>query len=137
MEGLMSFREKGAWVQIVAILLVYGFYGAQLLGSTPTPMGAIVMLIGSTILMILISIAGHTAIAMFSRPEGVDERDQLVALRGTRNGFHALAAGVWCVIFLAIASPRPVLLAYAALGAFVLAELVRLVSQVVYYRTGA
>jgi hypothetical protein len=133
----MSFREKSAWIQIVAIVLVYGYYGLSLLRAAPTPLGAIATLIGSTILMIIISVVGHVAIAIGQKPEGLDERDQLVGLRSARNGFHALAAGVWAVIFLAIASPNPIYLAYAALGAFVLAELVRLASALVYYRTAA
>ena len=133
----MSFREKSAWFQIAAIVLVYGYYGLSLLRGAPTPLGAVAMLIGSTMLMIIISVAGHIVIAIGQRPEPLDERDQLVGLRSTRNGFHALAAAVWAVIFLAIASPNPILLAYAALGGFVLAELVRLASQIVYYRTAA
>jgi hypothetical protein len=133
----MSFREKSAWVNLVAILLVYGFFGWQLWGAQPTRIGAISLLIGSTILMIIVSIVGHIAVSIGQRPEAVDERDVLVGLRSARNGFHALAAGVWAVIFLAIASPNPILLAYAALGAFVLAEIVRLISALAYYRTAA
>ena len=133
----MSFREKSAWIQIIAIVLVYGYYGLSLLRAAPTPLGAVAMLIGSTILMIMVSVAGHIAIMIGQKPELLDERDQLVGLRSTRNGFHALAAAVWAVIFLAIARPDPILLAYAALGGFVLAELVRLASQLVYYRTVA
>jgi hypothetical protein len=133
----MSFREKSAWINLVAIVLVYGFYAWRLWGAPPTRLGAIAALIGSTILMIIISVTGHVALAIGRRPEAIDERDALVGLRSARNGFHALAAGVWAVIFLAIASPNPIFLAYAALGAFVLAEVVRLASSLVYYRAGA
>ena len=134
----MSFREKSAWINLAAIVLVYGFYAYGIWGAPPTRLGAIAVLIGSTIGMIVISIAGHIAIAIGQRPEVVDERDMLVGLRSARNGFHALAAGVWTLIFLAIALPGPpILLAYAALSVFVLAEVVRLISALVYYRTAA
>jgi hypothetical protein len=133
----MSFREKSAWINLAAIVLVYGYYGWRLWGAPPTPMSAITLLIGSTILMIIISIAGHIAAAIGQRPEMVDERDVLVGLRSARNALYALSAGVWAVIFLAIASPNPIFLAYAALGAFVLAEVVRLISALAYYRAGA
>ena len=134
----MSFREKSAWISIVAVVLVYGFYGLRLLHAPPTQMGAVAMLIGSTFLVIVINVIGHVAAAAWSqRREHPDERDRLIGLRSTRVAFHALAAGVWGLIFLALASPRPVLLAYAALGAFVLADIVRLGSQLVMYRTQA
>lgn len=133
----MTFREKSAWVCIAAILLVYGCYAFKLWGAPLRPLDAIGALVGSTVLMILITVAAHIAIALRTRPEKLDERDQLVALRSARNAFYVLATGVWAVMYLAIASPQPILLAYAAMSAFVLAELVRLASQVVYYRLGA
>ena len=133
----MSFREKSACVSLAAVVLVYGYYGYRLWGAPATRLGAIELLIGSTILMIIISVVGHLALAIHQRPEMLDERDVMVDLRSVRNGFHALAAGVWATIFLAVAVRNPIFLAYAALGAFVLAEAVRLISQLVYYRTGA
>ena len=57
-------------------------------------------------------------------------------LRGSRNAFRAMAAGVWCVLLLTIAQQPPGLLFYALLGVFALAELVRLGSQLFYYRFG-
>jgi hypothetical protein len=130
----MSFREKSAWISIVAIVLVYGFYGLRLLNHEPTRLGVVAMLIGSIMLTIVISVAGHVAVAR--RSEKPDERDHLIDARSTRFGYHAMAVGVWGLIFLALAGPSLALLAYAALGAFVLAELVRLASQVAMYRLG-
>jgi hypothetical protein len=106
----------------------------KLLGHEPTRLSVVAVLFGSTILMIVVSIIGHIAVAR--RQEAPDERDRLIDARSTRFGYHAMAVGVWGVIFLAIAGPQPALLAYAALGAFVLAELVRLSSQLVMYRLG-
>lgn len=131
----MSFREKSAWISIVAIVLVYGFYGFQLLHRVPTRLGVVAMLIGSTILMIIVSVVGHILVAR--RVEIPDERDRLIDARSTRFGYHAMAAGVWGLIFLALAAPQPAVVAYGALGAFILAELVRLGAQLVMYRRGA
>jgi hypothetical protein len=131
----MSFREKSAWISIVAIVLVYGWYGSRLLhnhAAHAAHPGLVAMLIGSTILMIIVSVIGHVLVAR--RPETPDERDRLIDARSTRFGYHAMAAGVWGVIFLAVAGPDPAILPYAALGAFVLAELVRLGAQLVMYR---
>jgi multisubunit Na+/H+ antiporter MnhB subunit len=115
----MSFREKSAWISIVAIGLVYGFYGLQLLHHAPTRLGFAAMLVGSIMLTIMVSIVGHVAVAR--RREKPDERDRLIDARSTRFGYHAMAVGVWGLIFLALTGPPPALLAYAALGAFVLA----------------
>src|SRR5665213_2246031 len=132
----MSFREKSAWISIVAIVLVYGFYGFRLLHAPQARHPPFVaMLVGSTILVIIVSVIGHVVVAR--RRETADERDRLIDARSTRFGYYAMAAGLWGVIFLALAGPQPALLAYAAFGAFVLAELVRLASQVVMYRVGS
>jgi len=129
----MTFREKSAWISMVAIVLVYGFFGFKVMHAPPTRAGVVVALIGSTILVILLHIIAYAA-AVKSRKERPDERDALIALRGARFGYYALAAGLWCLIFLALAAPPPAILAYAALGAFILGAMARLASQLVMYR---
>ena len=73
---------------------------------------------------------------MSAAPEKPDERDLIVNLRGSRNAYWAMAAGAWCVLLLTIAQQPLGLLFYALMGAFALAELVRLGSQLFYYRFG-
>jgi hypothetical protein len=130
----MAFREKSIAAQMAAILLIYGFYGVRLWGKPLTPIGATAALISITILVILINVASHIAIRIYSKPEPPDERDQAIDLRGSRNGYAALAAGVWGVLFLAIGHVPYDQLFYAIMGVFALAELVRLGSQLLYYR---
>ena len=132
----LTFREKSLTAQIAAILLVYGWWGAQLWGRPLSPVGAVGALIGLTVLMIVISVASHIALALWRLPEQVDERDALVAMRGARNAYYALGAGVWCVLMLAIAASPFSVLFLGLSGAFALAEVVRLASQLVYYRLG-
>jgi hypothetical protein len=130
------FREKRLVAQIVAIFAVYGFFGVRYWGLPFTPITATTVLIGLTTLMVVISIAFHAAIRIGATPERSDERDLLVDLRGSRNAYRALAAGVWCVLLLTIAQQPLGLLFYALMGTFALAELVRLGSQLFYYRFG-
>jgi len=130
----LAFRERSIVAQMAAILLVYGYYGIRLWGKPLTPIAATAALIGITILMILILIAAQIAIRLYSRPELPDERDRIIELRGSRNGYAALAAGIWGVLLLAIAHVPYDLLFYAIMGIFALAELVRLGSQFFYYR---
>jgi hypothetical protein len=132
----MTSREMSLSAQIAAIVLVYGFYGVQLWGQSLTPVTAVATLIGITVLMILINIAAHITIALYAGRQRIDERDRVVTLQGTRNAYRALSAGVWCVLLLAIARVPNLYIFYAILGAFAFAELVRLSSQLVYYRMG-
>jgi hypothetical protein len=135
-----TFRELSLAAQMAAILTVYGAYAARFWGLWRAPLPlltGVTTLIGITILMILIGIAAHMAIALYVKPERIDERDQVIALRGTRNGYRVVAVGVWCVILLVIAG-RPSGLTFCALMAiFPVAELARLGSEPYAYRFGA
>jgi hypothetical protein len=137
----MSFRQKSLAAQMIAILLVYGFYGArfyqaQLWRLPLTTVPAVATLIGIGILMILIAVVAHVAIAIRTRPELPDERDSAAELRGARNAYRALAVLVWCILLLSLMHSSHAVLFYAILAAFALAELVRLGSQLLYYRFG-
>lgn len=140
-----AFREKSLVVQILSILAVYGFFGARLWGFwdepslSPASASAIVVfaLIAITICMIVINITAHVALAFHARPETPDERDRMIGQRGSRNAYGTLAVGIWCVLYLAIAGVPHGALLYAIMGVLALAELVRLGSQLAYYRLGA
>jgi hypothetical protein len=135
-SNIAAFREMSIVAQIVAIMAVYGFFGVRYWGQRFTPVTATGVLIGMTTLMIIIGIVSHGAIRIWAGPEKPDERDLLVNLRGSRNAYRAMAAGAWCVLLLTIAQQPLGLLFYALMGAFALAELVRLGSQLFYYRFG-
>lgn len=143
--AIATFREKSIVVQIVSILLVYSYFAVRLWGfwdylptsaTVASAVMAIGALIGITVCMIIIGVAAHIALAMFSRQETLDERDRVIGLRGSRNAYGALTVGIWCILFLAIAGAPHGALFYAIMGAFALSELVRLGSQLVYYRLG-
>jgi hypothetical protein len=128
----MTYREKSAAASIAAILLGYGLYAVRLLGAPLTSFHAVAALIGSTILVVII----HVVFTIKARPEAVDERDRIVGLRSVRNGYYVLAACLWGVAMLALTGRPPVLLAYALVAGFAVAEVVRYASQLIYYRTG-
>ncbi len=139
-----TFREKSIVVQIVSILAVYAFFGVHLWGFWDQPSmssaaaGATVVfaLVGITICMIIIVIASYIALIFYARPETPDERDRVIGLRGSRNAYGVLTVGIWCVLYFAITGVPHGALLYAIMAAFALAELVRLGSQLFYYRVG-
>ena len=140
-----TFHEKSIVVQIVSILAVYAFFGVHLWGFWDQPSmssaaaGATVVfaLVGITICMIIIVIASYIALIFYARPETPDERDRVIGLRGSRNAYGVLTVGIWCVLYFAITGVPHGALLYAIMGAFALAELIRLGSQLLYYRLGA
>jgi hypothetical protein len=135
----MSFRQKSIVIQIASILLVYGFFGARAWGYWNRPASglvSVVLLVSVTICMILISIVGHIVISIRTKLEKPDERDQIVSLRGFRNAYQAVAIGVWCTLFLAIVNVPHGLVFFVLMGMFAVSELVRLGSELFYYRLG-
>lgn len=138
-----TFREKSIVVQIVSILAVYGYFGVHLWRFWEQPASppalaitAITAYVGITICLIIIGIVAAVALAIVARAEATDERDRAVEIRGWRNAYGALAAGVWVVLLLVIADVPGGALFYTIMGVFALAELVRLGSQLLYYRLG-
>ena len=66
-----------------------------------------------------------------------DERDELIALKGSRNGAYVLAAGVFFALCAAVFIPGNFAFTHLLLGFWVLAQLVEIGSQLVMYRRGA
>jgi len=133
----MTFREKSIAIQIAAILLVYGFYGIRYWGQPLTGAGgAVGLVVGITISMTVLTVIAHVVLAGRLRQERLDERDRVIRLRGSRNAYHVLTMTNWCVLALILTNTRHGLLLLAVLGAFALAELARLGSEMLYYRLG-
>ncbi|HEV7690875.1 MAG TPA: hypothetical protein VGO52_08640 [Hyphomonadaceae bacterium] len=132
--ALATFREKSAAVSVAAILLIYGWATVGVLQAPLELEGAFGFLVGTSVMMIIVMALSHTVLAILREPEKQDERDKLVGWRSTRNGYVVMTVGVWAVLALVFAQAPLGVLAYALLGLFVLAELVRLASELVYYR---
>lgn len=134
-----SISEKSALLTLAAVLLVFALYFVDTVGSSPE--GAIAAFINAVILLVVIMVAGHIAIALFHSPHGeldspADERDHEISRRSLRNAYYALAAGFWCMPVL-IALPLPTQLALQCwLLLLVIAEVVYQGSIIRYYRAG-
>jgi hypothetical protein len=138
-EPASSFREKSLVIQIGSIVIVYGYFGVHLWGAPLTPPAAIGALIGITASMIAINVVAHVAVAIYTGAAGIertDERDREIDLRGTRHGYHVLAAAWFAVLLLVIAQAPFAWLFLVVLAAFALAEIVRYGSMLAAYRLG-
>jgi hypothetical protein len=137
----MSFREKSALVTLVVLLITaLGYAGLALRYPPPHVAVVAVSLVGAMILftgiMILSQISLVIAVGFREASRPSDERDRMVMLASRRNAGWVGVMGLWLILGLAVTSAPHLIIAYAAIGLFVLAELVLYGSELVYYRRG-
>jgi hypothetical protein len=149
----MSFQEKSVWGSLIALVACSIYYFARVLemyseGGTVDPGRAGELGISLLVAMIVIEIVYHSVLAGTTGSEESDERDRWIETRASRNAYVALGVGAFAVaghLFGAshFESHRyadftaPFAVANLVLFAMALAELVKYVSQIVYYRIGA
>lgn len=147
----LSYQEKSIIGTLAAMLIVYGNY---FLGSISrwrggvTADGEVGRLLWTLALLAVIEVAYQIAMAVVDRPMPKDERDQMIDAKATRNAYGVLAVSIVMlmghVIFAemlpGLAWPAipltPFILVQAMLGALVLAEVVKGVTQLYHYRAG-
>ena len=147
----LSFREKSLWASLIAILVVFSPYFAinfsHLLTGDPEISDTFVAIgtfVAAVLFLVVIMVVLHILIALSTRYEDEDERDRFIELTATRNAHWVLSVGVWVTLAAPGASaigwlpPMSTLLfAHLIFAAFVLAEVVGIVSQLIQYRRGA
>jgi hypothetical protein len=149
----MSFQEKSVWGSLIALAGCSIYYFARVLGmyregSTVDPSGAGALGISLLVALIVIEIVYHSVLAATAGSTESDERDRWIETRASRNAYVALGIGAFGVavhLFGAsyFESPRyadfvtPFAVANIVLFAIASAEVVKYISQIVYYRTGA
>lgn len=139
----MSFREKIHWVALVGLMLGFGWYFLSYpwaIAGTPQGMYAGVwMLLPVTIIFLVPMIAGTAFFAIRTPDEAnlkEDERERTIHLRGTHAAYYPLVLGVWANIFAMINGLNYGWSVNILMATLVLSELVRVGSQLYYYRRG-
>jgi len=135
-----SFEERSVWLQLFSMVLVLGGYFVMAWrmssqGVTALP-SYVPMFAGVVILMVIVLVSGHVAVAIASRPDGRDERDRLIEWRAESNSGWLLATGVLAGITAMVLSVPNLWTAHLLLFSLFLSEVLKLVLQVVYYRRG-
>jgi len=135
----MAWREKTAWITLVAMVLTYGAY-FTLVSGVPLSTLTMLELFGAVTVFQVIAVVIVTAVlAALSSDEALakpDERDRAVARRGASIAYFVLMAGVITVGVVMPFRDAGWRLTNAALFALVLAETVRYLTVVVSYRRG-
>lgn len=140
----MTFEEKSLWLRLAGLLIAYGAYfrlvGQTLWGDSATPdlePQHAVLFLGTTVLLIVILVAGHLAILVFDRHAQQDERDRQIALKGSQIGALLLASGVFAALCAAVMTQGNAIVAHVLLGSWILAESAGIVARLVLYRRGS
>lgn len=134
----MTFKEKSAAATLLGLVAVYGgYFWNALRWSADTPMAAVsAALIGTVVTLVVMLIVFHIVVAAFDRKAKEDERDHRIELIGERNGSYIVGFGAVCAILALLAEWRPVHVIHLLLGAMVLSEIVKIVTQLILYRRG-
>lgn len=136
----MTYQEKGAWLMLAILSLVYGIYAWQIyqmggLDQVPRPLAWIAILATTIVLAVSLTL-GHILLAIFgpkNAMEPEDERIKLINLRAEKIGSMALGA---CMVFIMLVSMArgDVLMAHMALASLIICELVTHICVVTFFR---
>jgi len=136
----MPFREKSAWISLLSVLAIYGYYFVSLARSDRHAAAGFGGLLGTIVALVIVQTVLNIAVAIYKPKEAKaprDERERLIDLRSTRCAYAGLATGVAFAIFFAGFNPPIVFNANALLFILVTAEALRNACQIVQYRRGA
>jgi hypothetical protein len=147
----LSYQEKSIWGSLLAMVVVYGYYFAAVLRDAGQPEfdgGSLGRLVFAVIAIVVIEVVYHIVLALETKPDPKDERDILIECKAYRNAYFLLAAGAFLVIGCVIMANlvrdtaptrimlTPFITVNLVLLAMVLAELVKFLTQLFYYRWG-
>ena len=137
----MSFREKSAWISMLSMLAIYGFYFWSVIQAGPQPGGFhFGGLLTTIIALVVVQVVLTVGAALFSPKDASaprDERDKLIELRAMRVAYAGLATSVAMACFFGAFDPPILFNTNALLFILVTAEILRSACQIIQYRRGA
>jgi len=137
----MSFREKSAWISLLSMTGIYGFYFWSVIHTGPhTSSLRFGGLLSTIVTLVIVQVVLTTAVAIFRPSEAKaprDERDKLIELRAMRVAYAGLATSIALACFFGAFNPPIVFNTNALLFILVTAEILRSACQIIQYRRGA
>ncbi|MEM7433039.1 MAG: hypothetical protein AAF351_14050 [Pseudomonadota bacterium] len=142
----MSFQEKSAWGLLFGIFLVSFFYfpsAISIVQHSGNPIALIAVSAIGVIALVAIEVIYHVVIV--AGGDESDERDKLIELKAERNAGFALGFVLFVLVghivlnevFAAREQLTALLIAVYVIAAITFSEIVKLLSQIGYYRVGA
>ena len=137
----MSFREKSAWISMLSMLAISGFYFWSVIHAGPQPGGFhFGGLLVTIVALVVVQTVLTVAVAISTPKEAKaprDEREKLIDLRAMRVAYSGLATGIAFACFFGAFDPPILFNTNALLFILVTAEILRSACQIVQYRRGA
>ena len=137
----MSFREKSAWISLISILLVAGFFFLHVPWTlTPSHSPRLVWgLLYCIIALVVIEVAAHLVVAIRA-PEDAsapkDERERLIDLKAIRVAHYVYVIGSLLAVSAIHHGANAIAMGYGVLLAFVVGEVVKNGARIFYHRRG-
>lgn len=139
----MSFREKTAWITLIALMLVSLLYWFHVPTLFAPHRHAWVLhaLLASFAVYLLIELVSFIVLRVRhprDSREPRDERERLLDLKAVRIAHHVFTALALGGVFVAlhVIATGPVGVAMVVFIAFVVSQMVKHVARIVYYRKG-
>jgi hypothetical protein len=135
----MPFREKSAWVTLIAILLVSALFllhAPRLSHPGPWDFHALLACIGA---FVVIEIVASLVLRLHYPDDArtpIDERERLINLKATRLASGCYVVGSFLAVLTLHHGASAVMIGYFIVLAFVIAEIVKYGARIVYYRRG-
>ena len=137
----MSFREKSAWISLISIVAVSGFFFLHVPWTlTPSANPRLVHGLFLCILaLIVIEVVAHIVVAVRA-PEDAhapkDERERLIDVKAIGRAHYVYVVGSLLAVATLHLGANGMAIGFLVLLALVVAEVVNHVSRIVYHRRG-
>ena len=140
----MSFREKSAWISLLANVVIYGAYfvsvAPALMRGDVGRLSMFGMFAESTIAFVVVIVVLTVMTAVLAPKDASapqDEREKQISLKGSAAAYYVMAPGVVVALAGAFLGFSGVLVANALFLTLVLAETFKDATQIFLYRRGA
>jgi hypothetical protein len=135
----MSFREKSAWITLIAILLVCALFVFHAPRLSHPGGGDFHTLLACIAAFVVIETVAFFVLRL-RYPEDartpIDEREQLINLKATRLASGCYVIGSFLAVLTLHRGASAVMIGYFVVLAFVIAEILKYGARIVYYRRG-
>lgn len=133
------FRAKSAGVSLIAVTIIGLYYVANVISLLPSdendPDGALSLAITAVVLIAVVEAVLQIVLFIGAgRIEERTERDDTIAARSARNAYLVMTAGVFATFASMFAELTPFEMGSLLLTVFLIAEIVKFASQLVYYQ---
>lgn len=137
----MSFREKTAWISVISMAGIYGYYFWTVVHAGPQARtGQFGGLLGTIIALVVVQVVLTIAVAVFNPKDAQtprDEREKLIELKSTRVAYAGLATAIALACFFATFDPPILFNANSLLFILVTVEILRSACQIIQHRRAA